>query len=78
MIKGSPTARCALNVLNHDMEAKKQPMRSGAMPQRSAFKSFNELNDPVYTMVICKHSQVKAVTDVCSVILDQKGKNDGY
>lgn len=53
-------------------------MRSGAMPQRSAFKSFNELNYPVYTMVICKHSQVKAVTDVCSVILDQKGKNDGY
>lgn len=58
------------------MEAKNHPKRNDP-------KSFNAqlaMDNPAYTMVICKHWQLKTVVAVCRkfAIFDRKGQIDGY
>ncbi len=56
----------------HGVEAKNHLMRSeGLLPPRSAFKSFNAqlaIDYPAYAMVICQHSHIKDVNNICWLI----------
>ncbi len=55
----------------HDVEAKNQPKRSGeCLLLRSAFKSLivQAVDYPAYAMVICQHSDIKDVNNICWLI----------
>ncbi len=56
----------------YGVDAKNHPMRSGGLlPPRSAFKSFNAqlaIDYPAYAIVICQHSHIKDVNNICWLI----------
>ncbi len=55
----------------HDVEAKNQPKHSGeCLLLRSAFKSLivQAVDYPAYAMVICQHSDIKDVNNICWLI----------
>lgn len=64
----------------HDFNAKGGDKKIWLAPL-SILKSCNAhlaVDYTAYIMVTCQHWLLKAVIDVCSAKLDQKGENDGY